>query len=109
MHGARRVPAADENEQADKEIEQPYDAQIVFGSEWFFSGRRKQRRFELFSAAGQLIVYLRPQASAVQTPSDLCSSRDRGTIDRQQDIAKANSGSSRGRIGGNSAGLNAMV
>src|ERR1700756_3415827 len=109
MHGSRGVPAADENEQADEKGEQAKNSQVGFGSERFFSGRRKDRRFKLFTSAGQLVVHLRPQARTIQTPSDLRSSRDRGAIDRQQNIAKANTGSSRGGIGGNSAGWNAVV
>src|SRR5262245_31991213 len=38
VHSARRVPATDENENADEEVNQADDTKIIFRREWF--GRR---------------------------------------------------------------------
>src|SRR6267378_721154 len=50
MHGARSVPAADENEQTDEQIEQAYDSQVVLGSQGLLGGRREEWRLEFLTA-----------------------------------------------------------
>src|SRR5438105_14501453 len=54
VHRARSVPPADENEQADEQIKQAHDSQIVFGGKRLLGGRRAKRRLEFRSPAGKL-------------------------------------------------------
>src|SRR5437660_7679558 len=68
---ARSVPPANENEQANKQIKQAHDSQVVFGREGFFGRRGEQGSLEFLAAAGKLIVYLGPKPSAVQPTRDL--------------------------------------
>src|SRR6202158_153141 len=109
MHGARSVPSADENEQADEQVKQAYDAQVVLGRKGLFGGGCEEWRFEFRTTAGKLVAHLGPEPCALQPPSDLRGSCDRGTIDCQQDVVGADPGASCRRIGGNPAGLNAMI
>src|SRR5207302_4180338 len=65
--------------------------------------------FEFFTTARKLVAHLVPETRTVQAPCDLRGSCDRNTIDREQDVARADSGASGGRIGRNAAGLNSMI
>src|SRR6266478_9470899 len=109
MHGAGGVPAADENEQADKQIEQAYDAQVILGRKRLFRRRCEEWCFEFLTTARKLVAHLGPETRAVQTASNLRRPCDLGGIDRQQNVARADSGAGCGRIGSNAAGLNTVV
>src|SRR5207244_11667973 len=84
VYGARSVPPADENEQADEKIKQTHDSQIVFGCEGLFRRRREERRLEFLTAAGKLVVQLRPKPSTVWPPGDLRGCCDSGAIYARQ-------------------------
>src|SRR5260370_6435123 len=60
MYSAWRIPAPDENEQADEEIEESNDSEVVLGRQRLLGRRRQKARFEFFSAAGEFVVYLGP-------------------------------------------------
>ncbi len=109
VHGARGVPAADKNEQADEQIKQAYDAKVILGCERLFRGRCEQWRFEFLTTTGKFVAHLGPEPSTVQPPGDLRGSFDRSAIDRQEDVAGANPGASCGRIERNPTGLNSVV
>ncbi len=109
MHGARSVPAANEDEQADEKIEQPHDSQVVLSRKRLFGRGGEKRGFEFLTTTGKFVMYLGPKPGAVQASSDLGSPGDGGAIDHQQDIAWAYASASRGRIRRNPAGLNAVV
>ena len=109
MHGARGVPAADENEQADEQIEQAHDAQVILGCQRLFCRRREQRGFEFLAAARKFVAHLGPQPRTVETPRHFRRSTDRSTIDREKNVARANSSAGGRRIRSNPAGLNSMV
>ncbi len=109
MHRARSVPAADENEQADKKIEQAYDAQVILGRQRLFRRRCEEWCFEFLTTARKLVAHLGPETRAVQTPGHFRRPGDLGGIDRQQNVARADSGAGCGRIGSNAAGLNTVV
>src|SRR5260370_18842894 len=108
VHGARGVPAPYENEQANEQIEEAYDSQVILGCEGLFGRGGEDWRFEFLSSARKLVAYLGPQPRAVQPLSDFRGSFDSSAIDRQQDVARANPCASCRRIGRNTAGLNSM-
>src|SRR5712692_11727443 len=83
MHGARSVPAADENEQTDKQIEQANDSQVILSRKRLLGRRGEQRRFELLATTRKLVVHLRPEPGTVQPSRDLGCPGDGGTIDHQ--------------------------
>src|SRR5260370_30187405 len=64
VHGAWGVPAADENEQADEQIKQAYDSQVVLGCERLFGGRCKQWRFQVLPPPGKFLSLPGPEPSA---------------------------------------------
>src|SRR5260370_30946220 len=86
MHGARTVPWGNENEQADEQVKQAHDAQVVLGRKGLLGRGCEEWRFEFLTTAGKLVAHLGPEPSTVQPPSDLRGSCDRGAIDRQQDV-----------------------
>src|SRR5437867_6591477 len=109
VHGARSIPAADENEQANEQVQQADDSQVVFGREGFFGRRGEERGLEFLSTTGKLVAHLGPEPRTVQTPSDFRGSGNRGTIDRQQDVARVDSGARGVRIGRYARGLKLVV
>src|SRR5260370_33920171 len=56
VHGAWGVPAADENEQADEQIKQAYDSQVVLGCERLFGGRCKEVGFRILTTPGKVVA-----------------------------------------------------
>src|SRR6267378_1492712 len=58
MHGARSVPAANEDEQADEKIEQPHDSQVVLGRKRLFGRGGEKRGFEFLTTTGKFVMYL---------------------------------------------------
>src|SRR5260370_28498615 len=109
VHRARGIPAADENEQANEQIEQAYDSQVILGREGLFGRGGEDWRFEFLTTAGKFVAHLGPEPSSVQPPGDLCGSCDRGAVDCLQDVARANPCASCRGIGRNTAGLHSVV
>src|SRR5271169_3884532 len=81
VHGAWRVPSANENEQPNEKIEQAHDAQKVLGGERLFRGGRNQRRFEFVAAARKLIAHLGPQAGTIEPVRNVRGAIYRGTVE----------------------------
>src|SRR5690348_18092982 len=55
VRGAGGVPAANENEQADEEIQQANRAKVIFCSDGLCRRRGYKRRFEFLTIARQLV------------------------------------------------------
>src|SRR5262249_4499993 len=108
MNRARGVPAANENEQPDKQIQQADDPQIVFYVGGLGIRRRDYRGFKLLGIAGQTIVNLGPDAGAPQARGNLRRSREPEVVDRNQYIAFMHAGMRRRRIGDDAQRLNSV-
>src|SRR3989442_11075271 len=100
MHGARSVPSADKNEQADEEIEQSYDSEVVLGCKRLLGRRRENRGFEFLSPTGKLVMHPGPKPRTVQPSRDFGGSSDWGTVDPPQNVNRAYSGAKPRGIGG---------
>src|SRR5216683_2056502 len=109
VHSTGSIPAADKNEQADKQIKQAHDTQVILDRQGLFRRCGKQRRLELLTTARELIANLGPQTRAFQPASHLSRSRDRDAIEVQQGVAGSNPGTSCRRIWRNLTGLNSVV
>src|SRR5713226_9219427 len=72
VNRARGVPAANENEQPDKKIQEPNDAEIIFDRSRLFRRRCDQRRFKFFAVARQFVTNLIPKPRSPQLARYLC-------------------------------------
>src|SRR5260370_34846637 len=93
-HGARSVPGANEDEQADEKIEQPHDSQVVLSRKRLFGRGGEKRGFEFLTTTGKFVMYLGPKPGAGPPCADLCSPGDRGAIDQQQNVTWTNASAS---------------
>ena len=98
MHGARSVPPADKNEQADEQIKQAHDSQIVFRGKGLLGRRREEGSFEFLAIAGKLIMHLAPKSRTIHPAGNFSGSGNTRVIDGQEDITRANPGAGCGRI-----------
>ena len=89
MNGARRVPAAHKNEQADEQVKQPEDAQIVFNRRRVFLRGGDHRRFEGAAVAEQLVADFRPGTYVEEHAGDVGSAMDRNAANGFDNIPLA--------------------
>ena len=108
MNGARRVPAAHENEQADEEVKQPEDAQIVFNRRRIFLRRGDHRRLKGAAVAEQLVADFGPGADVKEYAGDVGRAMDRNTANGLDNIPLADAGFRARRIGDDVPGGNAL-
>src|SRR5277367_2872984 len=87
VHGARCVPPARKNEQSDEEIDQAYDARIIFNGCGFFGRRGDKWSLELLIIAREFVADLRPKPRAPEPLRYLDLPGDGGPINGQQMIA----------------------
>ena len=90
---APSVPATDENEKADEEVEQADDAQVILERERLGSGRRDHGCIENAVLTIDLIAGARPDAPSPEALDDVDGARHRLTVDGNQHIAEPYSGS----------------
>src|SRR6202044_1321076 len=81
MNRARRVPSAHKNEQADEQIKQSEDTQIVFNGGGILLRRGDQRRFEGAPVAQQLVADFGPGTHVEQHARDVHGAADGHTPD----------------------------
>ena len=89
---APSVPATDENEEADEEVEQADDAQVILERERLRSGRRDHGCIENATLAADLITGARPDAESPEALDDVDGARHRLTVDGNKHIAGFYSG-----------------
>ena len=107
VDGARRGPAAHKNEQADKEINEPEDAQIVFNGGRLFGRDGDQLDVEYFSGALDLVARLEILAQLPERPGDLRRAVDFGGIDGADDVTALDAGLGRWGIRSDVPGFDA--
>src|ERR1700733_11091082 len=108
MNGARRVPAAHENEQADKEVKEPEDAQIVFNRRRIFLRGSDHRRFKGAAVAEQLVADFRPGTDVEEHAGDVGRAMDRNPANGFDNIPLADAGFGGRRITDDVPGGNAL-
>src|SRR5258708_30940502 len=59
MNGARRIPSPDEDEQSDEEVQQAYNAEIIFNGDRFVRRRGDQAGFKLLARARDVVAEMR--------------------------------------------------
>ena len=99
MDRAGRVPAADEDEQADEQIEKRGDAQIIFDGRRVFLRRGDQRSFEGAAVATQFVADFGPGADVEEDASDVRGAMNGHAADGFDDITLFDAGFGAGRIG----------
>src|SRR5579862_917968 len=90
VNGARRVPTANKNEEADEKIEQGGDAQVVFDGGRIFLRRGDQRSFVGTAVATQLIANFHPGGDTEEDAGDVRGAMDGITTDGVNDVALLN-------------------
>ncbi len=106
MHGARRVPPAGKNEQANEEIEHSHDAQIIFNRGGPRCRLDYKLRFKLFAAPLNAVMGQRPQSDSPQTLRDIDRAMDRRIVNCQNAVVGPQAGVSGGRVWSDMPGNN---
>ena len=98
MNRARRIPTADKNEQADEEVKQPEDAQVIFNRSGIFLRCGDHRRFKGAAVANQLIADFGPGPDVEQHSRNVHRAVDREAAHCLDDVALTDAGLRTGRI-----------
>src|SRR5882762_703493 len=70
VHRPRRVPSADENEQADEEIQQADNAEIILDTDGLVRRRGNQPGFKFFAVTREFIAKLGPKPGVIEAVRD---------------------------------------
>ena len=109
MHGARRVPPAGKNEEADEEVQHAHNAQIIFDRGGPRGRLDYELRFKLFAAPLNAVMGQRPQSDSPQALRDIDRAMDRRIVNCKDLVVGPQAGVCGGRVWrdmpGNDSGL----
>src|SRR5580704_10996407 len=87
VNSARSVPAANENEQPNEDIEKRGDPQIIFDRRGRVLRRSHQRRLKSGLAAMHLVAHFSPGTRVKQDSRNICRAMNRNISHGQHDVA----------------------
>src|ERR1700687_2023576 len=90
MHGARGIPPAHEDEQADEEIQKAYKPAVILDGSRLIRRSGDDGGLKLAAVAREFVTDLVPESGMPQAAGDLYLRGDRDVVDGDQQVARAN-------------------